>query len=70
MQQMNKDQSSKEEIKAQVVDLTAYIQQWTSLEEEAPTTSFAPPLLCQEELTADALTIDFMDFVAREFTQS
>lgn len=51
MQQMNTDQSSKEELKVRVVNLSAYIQQWKSLEEEAPSTSSTPLLLSQEELS-------------------
>lgn len=50
IQQMNKDQSLKEELKVQVEELTTYIQQWTSTK-EALTTSFAPKLLSQDELT-------------------
>lgn len=48
---MNKDQSTKEELKAQIADLTAYIKQWTSTEEEAPTKSLAPALLSKEGLS-------------------
>lgn len=39
---MNKYKTSKGDLKAQVVDLTTYIQQWSSVE-ELPTTSLAPP---------------------------
>lgn len=46
--QMNKDKSSKEELKAQVVDLTTYIQQWSSAE-ELPITSSAPPQLLSKD---------------------
>lgn len=42
--QMNKEKSTKEELKAQLADLTAYIQQWSS-NEELPSTSSATPLL-------------------------
>lgn len=46
--EMNKDQSSKEELKEQVVELTAYIQQSSSTK-EIPTNSYAPPLLLSKE---------------------
>lgn len=47
---MNKDQSTKEELKAQVEKLTTYIQYWTSSEEEAPTKSPTLSLLSKEEV--------------------
>lgn len=40
---MNKDQSTKEELKVQVVDLTTDIEQWTSTKEEGLEKSSAPP---------------------------
>lgn len=50
IQHMNKDQSSKEELKEQVVDLTAYIQQWAYTKEETTTKLSALALLSKEKI--------------------
>lgn len=46
--QMNKEKSSKEELKEQVAELMAYIQQWSTVE-EFPSTSSATTLLLSKD---------------------
>lgn len=46
--QMNKDKTSKEELKAQVENLIGCIQEWSSTK-ELPTTSSATPLLLSKD---------------------